>query len=56
MNINVDEYYTRLKIMWDKIMMLRHIPMCKCDPVPACTCDVLNTVAQNVNDELVMNW
>lgn len=36
--------------------MLRPIPICKYDPTPACTYDVMKIVAQNVNDEFVMKF
>lgn len=42
--------------MWDEIMMLRPIPICKCDPTPAYTCDVMKTLVRTANDELVMKF
>lgn len=51
-SLTIDEYYTRLKILGDEIMILRPIPMCKCTPQPPCTFAVMKTVVQNVNDKM----
>lgn len=46
----------RLKILCHEIMMLRPVPVCKCNPTSSCTCDVMKTVVQNVNEKHVIKF
>lgn len=55
-NLSIDEYHTRLKILWDEILMLRQILVFVCNPEPACTCDVLKKAIINVNSEQVLRF
>lgn len=41
-NLEVTNYYTNLRILWEEIMILRLIPQCKCEP--KCKCDALKAV------------
>lgn len=54
-SLSIDEYHTKLKILWDEILMFRPIPICVCDPQPACTCNVLKN-RENVYSKKVLKF
>lgn len=52
----IDENHTKLKIIWDEILMLKLVHVCTCNPEPACTCEVLKKVRGNVGVQQVMKF
>lgn len=55
-SLTIDEYFIRLKILWDEIIMSRPIPVRTCNPTLACTCDIVKIVRNNVDSERVMKF
>lgn len=55
-SLPIDGCFTRLKILWDEILMLRPIPICTCDPIPNCNCEIVETIRKNIEAERVMKF
>ncbi|OMO86373.1 Integrase, catalytic core [Corchorus capsularis] len=49
--LNVHDYFTKLKILWDEFQLLRHIPSCACQPI--CFCG-LSKIREYFDNDQVM--
>lgn len=52
----VDDYFTRLKIIWDEMCILRPIPVCSCDPKPNYKCGGFKTLRKIIEAENIMKF
>lgn len=50
---SVTEYYTRLKVLWEELMVLRAIPSCTCN---RCTCNVSSQINKFIEDDHVIRF
>ena len=53
-SLNVTDYFTQLKILWDELINLRPIPNCSCNPV--CFCGALQTVRNYQSNDHVIRF
>ena len=52
--LNVTDYFTQLKILWDELVNLRPVPNCSCDP--KCDCGALMTVHNYQANDYVIRF
>lgn len=50
---SVTDYYTKLKVLWEELMVLRSIPSCVCN---RCTCNVSNQIHKFVQENYVIKF
>ncbi|XP_025983417.1 uncharacterized protein LOC114385294 [Glycine soja] len=53
-SLSVTEYFTKLRVIWDKIENFRPNPICSC--TVKCTCLVLTTIAQRKREDRAMQF
>nr|GLL37543.1 uncharacterized protein LOC109151977 [Ipomoea trifida] len=49
-NSSVNEYFSKLKLLWDELLILRPAPACICTLKCKCSDDFLNKAATNANE------
>ncbi|XP_050217718.1 uncharacterized protein LOC126668571 [Mercurialis annua] len=52
--LNVTEYYTHLKTLWDELKSLRNLPVCTCEP--KCSCGLIERVRLNLDNDHVIRF
>ena len=53
-SLNVTDYYTNLKVLWDEMMVLRPIPKCSCDP--QCSCGLYTTMKGYMEADFIIRF
>lgn len=53
-NLDVSEYFTQLKVMWDELDTLRSTPICKC--AIRCSCGALDTIKTQREQDCVIRF
>jgi len=51
---NVYEYFTDLKVLWEKLEFLRPIPICTCET--RCSCDVMKIITNYRNSKHIISF
>ncbi|KAJ0016769.1 hypothetical protein Pint_11302 [Pistacia integerrima] len=51
---NVTDYFTKLKVLWDELMIFRPLPSCTCST--PCSCGILNTFKTYQNSDYVIRF
>lgn len=55
-NMNVSEYYGKLKGYWDKISNIEGLPFCSCDAMSKCTCEMLKKLNEREEKNKVIDF